>query len=59
MPSLTYEISVTGPGLDVVHCASVSPPITTDHGPARGGLSPRKPLRRTASGSQMGNNSSR
>ncbi len=36
MPSLTYEISVTGPGLDVVHCAAVSPPITTDHGPVEG-----------------------
>jgi hypothetical protein len=36
MPSLTCEITLTGPGLTSFKCASVSPTVTTDHGPAAG-----------------------
>jgi hypothetical protein len=36
MPSLTYQITLTGPGLTPCRCASVSPPVTTDHGPVAG-----------------------
>jgi hypothetical protein len=36
MAALTYQITLTGPGLTSCRCVWVSPPVTTDHGPAAG-----------------------
>ena len=44
MAALTYQITLTGPGLTSCRCVSVSPPVTTDHGPAgAGGARPISP----------------